>query len=70
MGYIAAWDYSMPESLTHGFERARNHPVGRVLALGTLAVTSAHLLDLLPHQYDPFYLALELKNERPVEIDD
>lgn len=68
-GLVVAWDLTQQESLTHAFERARTHQTGRVLALGAMAVTSLHLLDRIPHQFDPFYLALELKRERPVEID-
>ena len=66
-GFVVAWDLTQQESLTHAFERARTHPVGRVAALGGLAITSAHLLNMIPRQYDPFYRVLELKNERPVE---
>ena len=64
---VLAWDFTMDESLTHAFERARTHPVGRYIALGGLAVTAAHLLDQIPHQYDPFYAILNLKNEQAVE---
>lgn len=44
------------ESLTHAFQRAAEHPVGKYVALGALGLTAAHLLDKIPHQADPYYM--------------
>lgn len=52
---IVALEYVGEESLTHAFGRAREHSVGRFVAVGALAVTAAHLMDIIPHQYDPYY---------------
>lgn len=68
--YVVAWDLAAPESLTHAFERGRTHEIGKVAVLGATAVTVAHLIgNIIPREYDPFYLALELHNERRVEND-
>lgn len=59
--FVAAWDMYAPQSLTSAFREAATseHYLIRAAALGGLAVTAAHLLDVLPHEYDPFYLAIE-----------
>lgn len=53
---IATLEFVGNESLTHAFERARNHPVGRVVAIGGLAITAAHLMGRIPRRIDPFYV--------------
>jgi hypothetical protein len=56
---VAAWDYLMPETLSGAVDRALESPRGRYLAIGAVAVTAAHLLNILPKQVDPFYLTIE-----------
>lgn len=51
---VAAFDYFSPETLSHAVDRALEHPVRRYAAIGAIAVTSAHLLNLLPERLDPF----------------
>jgi hypothetical protein len=56
---VAVADLLVPgESLSSAFRRAREseHPAVRVAAIGGLALTAAHLLDLLPANADPFNL--------------
>jgi hypothetical protein len=59
--FVIAFDLLSKESLTHAFERARESesvPI-KALALGTLAVTTAHLVGVIPRQVDPFYRILD-----------
>lgn len=51
---VAAFDYYMPETLSHAVDRALERPRARYMAIGAVAVTAAHLLNLLPEQLDPF----------------
>jgi len=54
-GFVLAWDVLAPETLSHGVDRALEHsPVGRAAALGGIAITAAHLANLLPERIDPF----------------
>lgn len=53
--FVAGFDILAPETLTAAFKRA---PLP--VRLGALAITSAHLLDLIPHSVDPFYLLQDL----------
>lgn len=60
---IATLEFVGEESLTHAFERARAHPVGRVVAIGGLAITASHLMGKIPRRIDPFYVIQDnLKN--------
>lgn len=53
--FVLAWDVLAPETLSHGVDRALEHsPVARAAALGGIAITAAHLANLLPEQIDPF----------------
>lgn len=52
--FVIAWDIMAPETLSGAVDRALDHPIGRIAAIGGVAVTGAHLLNLLPDQYDPF----------------
>ena len=52
---IATLEFVGDETLTSAFERAREHPVGKYVALGGLAVTGAHLLGVMPREIDPYY---------------
>ena len=60
-GFVVAFDLLSNESLTHAFERAResDNMAVKALALGTLAVTTAHLVGVIPRQVDPFYRILD-----------
>lgn len=51
---VAAFDYYMPETLSHAVDRALERPRARYMAIGAVAVTAAHLLNLIPEQLDPF----------------
>jgi hypothetical protein len=48
--FVAAWDYTAPETLSAAFARA--HPA-KVVVWGIL---TAHLFKAVPRKYDPFYL--------------
>lgn len=60
-GTVFVADRYLPESMTHAFHRGMENPVSRPFVLGALAVTAAHLLDVIPRQYDPFYLTIDRK---------
>lgn len=69
--FVLAFDYLSEESLTHAFHRGIENPRSRAFVLGTLAVTSLHLLDLIPHspvELDPFYLLID--RVRPYDVPD
>lgn len=58
---VAAYDVFCPqgETLSEGVDRALERPYGKVIALGAIAVTAAHLANLLPERVDPFHQALK-----------
>jgi hypothetical protein len=60
---VAAYDVLCPkgETLSEGVDRALEHPLGRILAVGAIALTASHLMNLLPTQVDPFTRALSFK---------
>ena len=53
---VAAFDYFAPETLSSAVDRALECPRARYMAIGAVAVTAAHLLNLLPESIDPFKL--------------
>lgn len=53
---VAAFDYLSPETLSSAVDRALESPRGRYAAIGAVALTAAHLLNIIPEQYDPFKL--------------
>lgn len=53
---VAAFDYLSPETLSSAVDRALERPRGRYAAIGAVAITAAHLLNIIPEQYDPFKL--------------
>lgn len=60
LGAAALWDMVAPESLSHAFKRGmEKNKLSRALTIGSLAVTSAHLLGVIPRKYDPFYLTID-----------
>lgn len=64
IGGVATYDILCPqnETLSEGVDRAMEHPVGRVLALGGIALTALHLANVLPKPLDPFAHALSFKD--------
>lgn len=60
---VYLFDKYASESLTHAFERGREseNKLIQAATIGALAVTAAHLLDVLPHRADPFYLIRDWK---------
>lgn len=63
-GTILALEVIGEESLTHACHRARETAVGKVAIPVALGVTVAHLMDWIPHQYDPYYLVASLTPEK------
>jgi hypothetical protein len=58
---VAIYDMLAPphETLSEGFDRYLQHPLGRIAAIGAVALTAGHLLNLLPRQADPLHLIAE-----------
>lgn len=63
-GYVLAFDIFAPATLSEGVDRALDHPVGKYAAIGGVAVTGAHLLNVYDRlgleQYDPFVQAFNV----------
>lgn len=57
---IAAFELACPagETLSEGVDRALEHPTLRYAAVAGIGITAAHLLNLIPQEYDPFHHAL------------
>lgn len=66
---IVALEYIGSESLTRGVRDALATPVGKILVPAAIGVTAAHFYDLIPHQYDPYYVAARTFNIRNVRRD-
>lgn len=60
---VAAYDLLCPqgETMSEAVDRAMEHPVKRIAALGAIAITSLHLANLLPQQVDPFHQLTKFK---------
>jgi hypothetical protein len=62
-GGVFLWDKLAEESLSHAYKRGIHNSLSRPFCLGALAVTAAHLLDVIPHEpveFDPYrWLRLE-----------
>lgn len=43
------------ETLSEGVDRALETRIGRVVALGAIAITASHLANLLPQSVDPYH---------------
>lgn len=67
-GFVAVFDLLSSESLSHAFTRGMQNEYSRPLVLGGMAVTALHLLDVIPHQYDPFYATID--HFRPYDVTD
>lgn len=63
---IVALEYIGTESLTQGVRDALATPVGKILVPAAIGVTAAHFYDLIPHQYDPYYIAARTFNIRNI----
>jgi len=50
---VVVFDVFSEESLSHAFTRGMENKYSRPIVLGVLAVTAAHLLDLMPENIDP-----------------
>lgn len=57
---VIAWDALAPETLSHAFARGMENRYARPAIIGAVAVTAAHLFDMLPSQVDPFDNSVEL----------
>ena len=55
-GAVGVWDTMNQQTMTESFQDALEDPVKKYLALGGMAITCAHLLDVIPHQIDPFHV--------------
>lgn len=51
---VLVFDRYAPETLSHAVDRALERPHGRYAAIGGIVITAAHLLNIIPDQYDPF----------------
>lgn len=67
---VAIYDYLAPvgETMSEGFDRYLRHPLGRIAAIGAVALTSAHLLNVYERfgmeQVDPIHqLAVRFRHE-------
>jgi hypothetical protein len=64
---VIAFEVACPqgETLSEGVDRALEHPTLRYAAIGAVALTAVHLLNVLPERRDPFHYALLWK--QPVD---
>lgn len=64
---IALWEYYGTETLSNAVDRYLEHPVKRVVAIGAVAITGAHLLNLYEHfgmeSIDPYERVGQLFNK-------
>lgn len=60
---IAAYDFMCPEgeTMSERVDSWLENPRTRILAIGAVAITASHLLNLLPERIDPFHRLTELK---------
>lgn len=61
---VAAYDILCPpgETMSEGVDRLLEHPHKRIAALGAIAITAAHLANILPEKIDPFHHLTKWKN--------
>ena len=64
VGGVAVYDCLCPqgETLSEGVDRALETPVGKILALGAIAMVAGHLSNLIPEQYDIIHQITAWKN--------
>lgn len=67
---VLGYDVLSPpgETLSEGVDRALEHERGRWIALGGIAVTAAHLANLIPERVDPFHHLTKLKRATEREL--
>lgn len=60
---VAAYDTLCPsgETMSEGVDRALENPFSKIMAIGAIAVTAAHLANILPERVDPFHQVLKWK---------
>lgn len=62
---VAAYDILSPkgETLSEGVDRALERgKFSRYATLGAIAITAAHLANVLPEKYDPFHQVLKWRD--------
>lgn len=66
---VAVYDTLCPqgETLSEGVDRALEHDRGKVAALGMIALTAAHLANVLPQKVDPFHQLTKRKFVRTIK---
>jgi len=57
VGGVIAWDVFANETLSSAYDRYMEQPIKRVIAIGAVAITGAHLLNLTPPKFDPIQRA-------------
>lgn len=57
---VIAFDALAPETLSGAVDRYLERPIGRIVAIGAIAVTGAHLMNLLPERLDPIHQGFDL----------
>lgn len=67
---VVAYDVLCPpgETLSEGVDRALERQRGKWLALGGIAITAAHLANMIPEQVDPFHRATQFKRATKEEL--
>lgn len=60
---VLAIDVLSDTTITTSFQQALETPRGRVVALGALSLTVAHLTGVMPRSLDIFYLHERLQND-------
>lgn len=58
-GFVALWDITQEESLSHAFSRGLENSRARPAVLLGLGVTALHLLSAIPANFDPFLLTID-----------
>ena len=56
--FVTGWEVSQTETLSSAFDRYLQHPVKKYAAIGAVAVTGAHLLNLFDHLQVPDPISL------------
>jgi hypothetical protein len=63
---VLVYDTFCPEgeTLSEGVDRALAHPLSRAATIGAIAITGAHLLNVLPERIDPLHHMLRVLHDR------
>lgn len=64
--YVALYDVCAPkgETLSEGIDRMLEHDKCKYIALGGIAITAAHLANVLPNRIDPLHNSLRWRDRR------